>query len=175
MKRTDESGAKCSTSSQVSSKYTTKSLVSHDLLLRSARPGSLAAALTSVMTSAKTQSALSPPGQGADPVPHGHGWQHTLLEMHGHAGHASAETARAEAALLAGERYDLGIAAAPAHEVQTALFDDAALEELLEFGHDKLRQAARLLHALAADRSALFARVWLRSRAAERIRTRASV
>ena len=70
-------------------------------------------------------------------------------------GHAPAEAARAEAALLARERHDLGVAAASANEVQAAFLEDAALQVLLELLDDNLRQPARLLHPLAKQRPAL--------------------
>jgi hypothetical protein len=41
--------------------------------------------------------------------------------MDGGGGHAPTETARAEAALLAGQGHDLGVAAAAAHEMKAAL------------------------------------------------------
>jgi hypothetical protein len=63
--------------------------------------------------------------------------------MDGQVGHSPAETAWAEAAFLAGKPYDLGMAAAPADQVQAALFDDAAREVLLELAHHELRQASR--------------------------------
>ncbi len=95
------------------------------------------------------------PGQGTDPMPNAHARQHTLFQVDRRIRHPPPQATGAEPSLLAGERHDLGVAAATAHEVETTLLDDATLQELLELPHHELRQPARLLHPLAKRRPAL--------------------
>ena len=50
-----------------------------------------------------------------------HGRQHALLQVDRRVRHPPAQAAGTETALLAAERHDLGVAAAPTHQVQAAL------------------------------------------------------
>ncbi|HEY6561973.1 MAG TPA: hypothetical protein VI072_32120 [Polyangiaceae bacterium] len=77
------------------------------------------------------------------------GGQDVLLEVDGRVGHAASAERGAEAALLAAQSDELGMAAALAREVETAALEDAAAEVLIELLDDELRQPSRLLGALA--------------------------
>ncbi len=96
-------------------------------------------------------------------MPDGYRWQYPLFQVYGRVGHAPAQAGWAKAALFAAERYDLGVAPAPAHEVEAAVLEDPALEILLEFTDDELRQPARVLYALAKCRPPLSDRLVERS------------
>jgi hypothetical protein len=82
-------------------------------------------------------------------VADGDGGQDVLLEVDGRVCHAPADAGGAEAALLAAQGDELGMAAALAHEVEAAVLEDAAAEVLVELLHDEPRQAPCLLGALA--------------------------
>jgi len=58
--------------------------------------------------------------------------------------HASPQAGRAKSAALAGESYELRVAAAAANEVQAARGQEPAAQILLEFTHYELRKAAML-------------------------------
>ena len=84
------------------------------------------------------------PGQGANPVTHGYAGQHLLLRVDSGVGHASPQAGGAKAAALAGESYELRVAAATANEVQAARGQEPAAQILLELAHHELRKATML-------------------------------
>ena len=79
------------------------------------------------------------PWQRADPVTDGDGGKNVLFEVHGGVGHAAAQTRWTKSPSLTGKSHKLRVAAAAAFQVQTAMFEPATTQVLLELAHDKLR------------------------------------
>jgi len=77
-------------------------------------------------------------------VTHGYAGQHLLLRVDSGVGHASPQAGGAKAAALAGESYELRVAAATANEVQAARGQEPAAQILLELAHHELRETAML-------------------------------
>ena len=75
---------------------------------------------------------------------HGYAGQHVLLHVDRGVRHAATEAGGAEAAALAGESYELRMAAAAANEVQASCGQEPAAQILLELAHHELREAAVL-------------------------------
>jgi len=77
-------------------------------------------------------------------VTHGYARQHVLLHVDSGVGHASPQAGGAKSAALAGESYELRMAAAAANEVQAACGQEPAAQVLLELAHHELRETAML-------------------------------
>ena len=91
-----------------------------------------------------------PPRQRADPVTNRYRGQNLLLQMHRDIGHATRRaTATKTSTPLTTQGYQMTVATPTAFAVQTASFEAATPQEVLDLAHHELGQAARLFGLLA--------------------------